>query len=271
MDEFLTEASAAARTAGRVLLEHFGHLDQSSISRKGPRDFVSVADHASEQVIISHLSARFPGHGFLAEESGGADANSEFQWIIDPLDGTSNFIHAFPMFTVSIALRHHDDFLVGLIYDPVRDEMFSAMKGGGATLNGRPVHVTSTASLHEALLSTGFPFRAREFLDPYLRVYRSLFLKAGIRRTGSAAMDLAYVAAGRFDGYWDLMLMPWDYAAGALIVREAGGAVSNFIGAPDLISGCIIACAPGIHAELLGIIRAEFEIPLREAATHARP
>lgn len=266
MEDYLREAVAAARLAGPGLLKYFRNLDAAQVTSKGPRDLVSIADRTSEAVILDYLQGCFPNHSFLAEESGGALQPSGFQWLIDPLDGTNNFVHGLPFFTISIALARDAQPVVGVIYDPIRDELFTAIRGGGAALNGQPIHVTPLASLSEAMLSTGFPLRARAFLDAYLRAYGALFLKAGLRRTGSAALDLAYVAAGRFDGYWDVMLMPWDYAAGALLVQEAGGKVSGFLGTPAIVSGCLLASAPGIHAEVLEILKPEFAPLLQEAA-----
>jgi len=201
-----------------------------------------------ERIIIGELTAAFPAIEVLAEESA-ATVSGGSCWIIDPLDGTTNFIHRYPQVGVSVALVEDKRIVLGVTYDPLRDELFEAVAGGGATCNGVRIGVSPVSSPHEALLGTGFPFRAHEFIDEYLAVFRDLFLGCrGIRRAGAAVLDLAHVAAGRLDGFWELQLKPWDMAAGALLVREAGGTVSDFFGSDAfLVAGNIVAAAPALH------------------------
>ncbi|MBD3610401.1 MAG: inositol monophosphatase, partial [Gammaproteobacteria bacterium] len=230
MHPMLTIAVRAARSAGNVIVRSMDRLDRLNIETKAQNDFVSEVDRQAEQEIIYTISKTYPDHGFIAEESG-EHGGKEYQWIIDPLDGTTNFLHGFPQFAVSIALKHQGKLEHAVVYDPVRQELFTASRGGGAQLDGRRIRVTKRTSLDGALLGTGFPFKAQHHLDAYLEMFKSLFpMTAGIRRPGSAALDLAYVAAGRIDGFWEIGLNPWDMAAGALIIKEAGGLVSDFAG-----------------------------------------
>ncbi len=245
-------AIRAARQAGNILLRYFEHVDSLKVSSKGMNDFVSEVDRAAEQAIIETLRKTYPDHAILAEESG-AHQGSDFQWVIDPLDGTTNYLHGFPHFSISIALKHKGVLEHGLVYDPMREEMFTATRGEGALLNDRRIRVSSRKGLEGALLGTGFPYRDHSQLDAYLGMFRALIKDtAGIRRPGSAALDFAYVAAGRLDGFWELGLAEWDFAAGSLLVKEAGGVVTD-IGGGDrhLETGNVVAGSIKVHAALL--------------------
>lgn len=253
----LNIAVRAARAAGDIIVRNMDRIDRLKIVTKQNNDFVSKVDLMAEQAIIDTLKQAFPEHGILAEESGQQDKSAEFQWIIDPLDGTTNYLHGFPQFSVSIALRHKDRLEVGVIYDPLSQELFTASRGNGATLNDKKIRVTGHKGLNNALLGTGFPYYDQSYLDTYLETMKALMQKtAGIRRPGSAALDLAWLAAGRIDGFWEFNLKAWDIAAGALIVREAGGIVSDFEGKGGYLeSGDIIAAAPKVFPEMLKIIQ----------------
>ncbi len=229
--EVLDTAIAAAHEAGSFLLESLGNV--RSIERKAGqmRNLVSEIDKGSEALIIRAIHARYPGHDVLAEESGAHGSASEYRWIIDPLDGTTNFLHGVPIFSVTIAVEFKGTLVAGVTFDPNRSELFTAERGAGAFLNGRRIQVTSASTLIESLMVTGFPYDLAERQDRTLEHFSNFALAAqGIRRLGSAALDLAYVAAGRFDGYWEVSLNPWDIAAGALMVEEAGGKVTNLTG-----------------------------------------
>jgi len=256
MNPTLNIAVRAARSAGNVIIRNLGKLDTLAIHTKDRNDFVTEVDRQAEQDIIFTLRKAFPGHGILAEESG-LQEGDEYQWIIDPLDGTTNFLHGFPQFAVSIALRHKDRMEQGVIYDPLRQELFTATRGAGAMLNDRRIRVTKRNSLEGSLLGTGFPFKSQQHLDAYLDMFRALFPQAaGIRRAGSAALDLAYVATGRLDGFWEIGLSIWDMAAGVLLIQEAGGLSSDFSGGDNhLESGNIVAGNPKLFAEILKTIR----------------
>ena len=250
-------AVRAARAAGDIIVRNMDRLDRIKVVTKQNNDFVSNVDHLAEQAIISTIKQAYPDHGILAEESGKQAENSEFQWIIDPLDGTTNYLHGFPQFAVSIALKHKDRLEVGVIYDPLSQELFTASRGNGATLNDRKIRVTNHKGLQNALLGTGFPYYDQSYLDTYLETMRELMQRtSGIRRPGSAALDLAWLAAGRIDGFWEFNLKAWDIAAGALIVREAGGIVSDFENKGNYLeSGDIIAASPKVFPEMLRIIQ----------------
>lgn len=252
MHPTLNIAVRAARAAGKIIVRATDQLDRLQISVKADNDFVTQIDQQAEQEIIYILRHAFPAHGFLAEESG-TQSGDDFTWIIDPLDGTTNFLHGFPQFAVSIALRHKGRLEQAVIYDPMRQELFTASRGQGAHLNDHRIRVSQRPSLDGALLGTGFPFKQPEFLDLYLDTFKALFPKtAGIRRPGAAALDLAYVATGRLDGFWEIGLKPWDMAAGALIIQEAGGLVSDFGGGNDYLdSGNIIAANPKVFKAML--------------------
>ncbi len=223
-------AVRAARSAGTILLRNFDRVDTLDVTSKGLNDFVSEVDRSAEQAIIQVLKRSYPDHAILAEESG-AQPGNDYQWVIDPLDGTTNYLHRSPHFSVSIALKYRGELEHGVIYDPLREEMFTASRGSGAYLNDHRIRVTAQPGLKGALLGTGFPFRDQRHMDAYLGMFKDLSKEAaGIRRAGSAALDFAYIAAGRLDGFWELGLAEWDFAAGALIVREAGGTVTDLAG-----------------------------------------
>jgi myo-inositol-1(or 4)-monophosphatase len=256
MHPMLNIAVRAARSAGNVITRNRDRIDQLSIQTKDRNDFVSEVDRQAEREIIHILRKAYPNHGILAEESG-AQGDDEYQWIIDPLDGTTNFLHGFPHFAVSIGLRHKGRLEQAVIYDPVQQELFTATRGSGAHLNDRRIRVSPRRELDGALLGTGFPFRAQQHLDPYLDMFRALFPHtAGIRRAGSAALDLAYVAAGRLDGFWEIGLSVWDMAAGVLLIQEAGGLSGDFIGGHDFLKhGNIVAANPKLFPIILKTIR----------------
>jgi len=253
-DEFLEAAKAAAREAGGLLREN---LDKrGEIMFKGTVDLVTHFDRKSQEMIFRRLSAAFPGHGFLAEEGLSLPGTSDCRWIIDPIDGTTNFAHTFPVFCVSIALEQKGVVAVGVIYDPMRDELFEAVRGRGAFLNGARVRVSEIPELGKALLATGFPYDVRTSSFNNVREFNAFIVRAqAIRRCGSAALDLCYVACGRFDGFWELKLKPWDVAAGALIVEEAGGRVSDFEGRTfDPFNQRALASNGRIHEEMRKVL-----------------
>jgi myo-inositol-1(or 4)-monophosphatase len=245
-------AVRAARSAGKLLLRYYGQVDAKSVSEKGRNDFVSEVDRAAEATIIEVVRRAYPNHAILAEESG-ETAGNDFQWVIDPLDGTTNYLHGFPQFGVSIALRHRGQLESAVVYDPMREEMYTADRGGGAFLNDRRIRVTQRKDLHGALIGTGIPFRDQRHLDLYLAMMKALIRDtAGIRRPGSAALDFAYLAAGRTDGFWELGLSPWDFAAGVLLVREAGGCVTDLAGGERFFeTGNVVAGGLKVHQAML--------------------
>lgn len=253
----LNFAMQTARDAGRVIAERFGRAIQ--ISHKGDIDLVTEADLAAEHLILERIRNNFPRHAILAEESGasaGIDvSDAEWKWIVDPLDGTTNYAHGYPCFCVSIALERAGEVIIGVVYDPTRDEMFAAERGAGATLNGRPMRVSAIDDLNRALLCTGFPYDVRE-RGEFARHFTNFIMHAqAVRRDGSAALDLAYVASGRFDGFWEEGLRPWDVAAGALLVEEAGGRVSRYDGAPfSITTPPILASNNRIHEEMMRVL-----------------
>ena len=249
-------AVRAARAAGNIIVRNMDRIDRLTIATKRSNDFVSEVDKQAEAAIIDVLRQAYPDHGFYAEESGRQDEAAEFQWIIDPLDGTTNYLHGFPQFSVSIALKHKDRLEIAVIYDPLTQELFTAARGEGAQMNEKRIRVSGYKGLKGALLSTGFPYTDQSYLDTYLETMKSLMAPAaGIRRPGSAALDMAWLAAGRTDGFWEFNLNAWDIAAGALIVREAGGIVTDFFGSDGYLeSGDIIAASPKVFPEMLKII-----------------
>jgi myo-inositol-1(or 4)-monophosphatase len=254
----LNVAVKAARAAGAIINRAALDLEAVRISQKQVNDFVTEVDHAAEKVIIETLMAAYPGHGILAEESGtehGAK-DSEFVWIIDPLDGTTNFIHGFPFYCVSIALSVKGRLEQAVVYDPTRNDLFTATKGRGAYMNERRIRVSKRVRLNECILSTGFPFRPGDNFKNYLRMMADIMpLAAGLRRPGAAALDLAYVAAGFTDGFFETGLNPWDMAAGALLITEAGGLVGNFTGEADFLDHkeCL-AGNPRIYGQMVGLL-----------------
>ena len=259
MHPMLGIAVRAARRAGAIINRAARDVELIEITRKRHNDFVTEVDRAAEQAIIEVLHRAYPDHAILAEESGaktGSQGQSEYTWIIDPLDGTTNFIHGFPQYAVSIALRHKGVLTQAVIYDPTKNELFVATRGRGAFLNERRMRVAKRVQLADALIGTGFPFRDLEGLDEYLGMFRALTARtAGLRRAGSAALDIAYVAAGRLDGFWEIGLSPWDMAAGALLVQESGGLVGDFRGEPGYLeSGRIVCGSPKIFGQMLQVI-----------------
>ncbi len=257
---YLKVAVHAAQKAGKILLSSYGKLKSSQIRTKSKNDFVTEIDKKSEQIIISAIRRAFPDHGIQGEESGPSPGKNVL-WIIDPLDGTSNYIHQFPMFSISIGIQKEGVMRAGVIYDPLHEELFTATKNKGAFLNKKKIGVSGTQKLSESLMATGFPFRARDRFDQYLVSFNKITLgSVGLRRGGSAALDLAYVACGRFDGFWEMDLSPWDIAAGALLVEEAGGKISDFWGAADYLKhGDTLASNGFIHQELAEITSSIFK------------
>lgn len=240
-------AVQAARNAGNIILRYLDRRDSLTVTSKGHNDFVSEVDRQAETEIIKVIQKHYPEHGIMAEESGQYPAKAQdYCWIIDPLDGTTNFLHGFPQFAVSIALQVKGRLEHAVIYDPLSQELYTASRGGGASLENRRIRVSKAKGLEGALLGTGFPFKHPEHLDTYLQTFKALHPQAaGIRRAGSAALDLAYVAAGRLDGFWEIGLKPWDMAAGVLLIQEAGGLVGDFSGGHDFMqTGNVIAGNP---------------------------
>ncbi|UCH80876.1 MAG: inositol monophosphatase [Nitrospiraceae bacterium] len=258
--EFLGTAFRAAMLAGDLILENLGKLSKKDIHIKDTSDFVTRVDKESEDLILSTIKKKHPGHQFLAEETIKDDEHTEYRWIIDPLDGTTNFIHGYPVFSISIALEYKGTIILGLVHDPLREEIFTAEKGNGAFLNGHPVHISSINDLGNSLIATGFPFRNRDMIDRYLALFKNVFNQVSdIRRAGSAALDFAHLACGRCDGFFELGLSPWDMAAGSILITEAGGVVSDFGGGPDYLkTGNIVASTPMLHDKLLNEVKGIF-------------
>lgn len=256
MHPMLTIAVKAARRAGAIINRASQDVGKLAITDKSLNDYVTEVDHLAEKAIIDILLDAYPKHAILAEESG-ARGESEYQWIIDPLDGTTNFLHGFPQYAVSIALMHKGIVTQGVIYDPARNDLFTASRGSGAYLNDQRLRVSKTAFLKLSLIGTGFPYKEFSHLDAYLAIFRTLLTKtSGLRRPGSAALDLAYTAAGRLDGFWEFGLNAWDIAAGSLLIIEAGGMVGDLQGNDNYLrSGNIIAGNPKIYTQLLTTIK----------------
>ena len=255
MQPMLNIAVRAARSAGEIILRSADKASHLAVDSKGKNDFATEIDRLAEKEIISIIKAAYPEHSILAEESG-EHAGNDFVWIIDPLDGTTNFIHGFPQYAVSIALKYKDRIEIGVVYDPQRDELFTAKRGGGAMLNNRRLRVTGLTSMKGALIGTGFPFKVPQHLDAYLNMFRAITIdSAGIRRAGSAALDLAYLAAGRLDAFWEIELKEWDMAAGILLVKEAGGVATDFSFKDNyLASGNLSAGSPRMHQLMYQLI-----------------
>lgn len=264
--DYLQAAIEIAREAGSILREEFARPAQ--ISYKGDVDLVTQADKRSEETIVTRLQEYFPGHSVAAEEGTGQEQDSDFRWHVDPLDGTTNFAHGYPCFSVSIALARRGTLLAGVVYNPFYDELFAAARGAGATLNGKPISVSKAASLSTSLLCTGFPVHKR-LANPNIHYYWDFTLRShGVRRDGSAALDLASVAAGRFDGFWEFGLKPWDTAAGVLLLEEAGGKISDFSSEPYQLGGPMILATNGlIHEEMRKVA---LEISQRDPAAPLR-
>ena len=267
----LNTAIKAARSAGAIINRASLDLDRLQVNTKAPNDFVTEVDLAAEAIIIDTLLGAYPGHGILAEETGtsrGA-ADSEFVWIIDPLDGTTNFIHGFPTYAVSIALAHRNQVQQAVVYDPARNDLFFASKGRGAFLNDKRLRVSKRNRMAEALIGTGFPFRPGDDFADYLKVFKLVMEScAGLRRPGAAALDLCYVAAGWYDGFFEKGLKPWDVAAGSLMVSEAGGLVGNFTGDADFLHRQeVIAGNPKIYGQLVRMLGSHSSVAADPAAT----
>lgn len=262
----LEKAVEIAREAGALVVNYYER--RIGFESKGEFDLVTEADRASEKLIVERLRAHFPSHGIVAEEGGGHESASEYIWYVDPLDGTTNFTHSFPMFNVTMALARSGEIELGLIFDPVRNELFTAERGGGAYLNHRRIHVSGVKRLNDSLSSTGFPSRKRRHNANIHFYYQLAMSSHGVRRTGSAAIDLAYVACGRLDFFWEFGLKPWDIAAGSLIVQEAGGRVSDLHGNAHSVtkSESVLADNGLLHAEVLAlcaeVFRGEFRHPM---------
>jgi myo-inositol-1(or 4)-monophosphatase len=244
MQPILNIAIRAARKAGDFVVRYVDRVDTLTVKAKERNDFVSEVDRQAEDEIVQIIRAAYPDHAILGEESGArAGRDADWTWVIDPLDGTTNFLHGFPVFSVSIAVKHRGRLEHGVIFDPLRNELFTAARGGGAQLNNKRLRVTQLKSLEGALIGTGFPFRENQNLDLYMKMFGAVASKtAGIRRAGSAALDLAYVAAGRMDGFWEMGLREWDMAAGLLMVQEAGGVVGHFDGSPGIPENGSVLC-----------------------------
>ncbi|MCA9742472.1 MAG: inositol monophosphatase [Deferribacteres bacterium] len=247
--EILKVAIQAAQLGGEVLLTHLSRVKHYELEEKGASDYATLVDHASEQAIIEHIKRHFPQHQILAEERGEIPGDGIYRWIIDPLDGTTNYLHNVRLFAVSIAVARGDELVAGVVYDPVQREMYTAQKGRGAFLNNSPISVSFADEVKDCLFATGFPFRSKEKIEPYLQAFRRFFESArDMRRMGVAAIDLAYVACGRFDAFWELELGAWDIAAGVLLVREAGGMVTGFHPNENCLeTGNIVATNGRIH------------------------
>jgi myo-inositol-1(or 4)-monophosphatase len=265
MPSYLETAAEIAREAGGLLAIYFER--RVSFELKGAFDLVTEADRASEKLVVERLRSHFPQHGIVAEEGGGIETDSEYRWFVDPLDGTTNFAHGFPMFNVTLGLERAGEMIAGVIYDPIRQEMFAAEAGGGSYLNNRRIRVSSTNRLESSLACTGFPSRKRHE-NVNIHFYHQVGVNThGARRTGSAAIDLAWVACGRLDFFWEIGLNPWDMAAGRLIVAEAGGLVSDMQGNPHTLNSPHILTSNGhLHEQVLQlfaeVFRGEYRIPL---------
>ncbi len=266
MQPLLNIAVRAARRAGELIIRSLNRLESLTITSKGRNDFVTEVDQAAEQEIIAIVRRHYPQHAFLAEESG-QTGESETVWIIDPLDGTTNFLHGFPVFAVSIAVQIRGRLEHAVVYDPMRGELFTASRGSGAHLDSHRMRVSKARSVEGSLIATGFPYRANvRYLDAYMGMLRAVTAQAaGVRRPGSAALDLAYVAAGRTDGFWEIGLAPWDTAAGTLLIQEAGGRIGTLTGAEYRQAGHIVAGTPKVYAALLELLAPHVPPELRES------
>ena len=270
--DLLATAVGAARSGAQVLTRYFRDANLE-VSRKGENDFVTRADRESEKTIVGEILRRHPHHRILAEEGGAQGGDGDCEWLIDPLDGTTNFLQGLPVYCVSVACRRGDDLLAGVVHDPEGGNVFAASLGGGATWNGRPMAASSSPGLAGAFLSTGYPFRAHATLDIYLDVFREVFLQVkAIRRCGAAALDLAYTAAGVYDGFFEFRLSPWDIGAGVLLVREAGGRVTDIDGGQRFFTtGDIVAGGAAVQPELLDAVRRHASEALLERLSPRRP
>ena len=256
-------ALLAAKKAGKIVADSLGKLQSEQIQSKDKFDFVTRVDKESEHAIIEILQTNFPNHSILAEETGASEKNSPYRWFIDPLDGTTNYIHNFPVCAVSIALEYMNEIILGVIYDPFRNELFRAEKNKGAFLNDTKITISKESDLSKCLVATGFPFKAKDKLELYWQTFSAIFQKVSdIRRAGSAALDLAYVACGRFEGFWEIKLSPWDIAAGDIIIREAGGKLTDITGKQNhILTGDVVATNGFIHEPILSIVSNVFKTP----------
>ncbi|HUL18409.1 MAG TPA: inositol monophosphatase family protein [Steroidobacteraceae bacterium] len=266
MQPLLNIAVRAARRAGEVIIRSLNRLESLTVTSKGRNDFVTEVDRAAEAEIIAVIRRHYPQHAFLAEESG-STGEHESVWIIDPLDGTTNFLHGFPVFAVSIACQIKGRLEHAVVYDPMRGELFTASRGAGAHLENHRMRVSKARGIDGSLIATGFPYRANtRYLDAYMSMLRAVTEQAaGVRRPGSAALDLAYVAAGRVDGFWEIGLAPWDTAAGTLLIQEAGGRIGTLTGAEYKQGGHIVAGTPRVYAALLELLAPHVPPDLRAA------
>ncbi len=267
MASYLETAAEIAREAGALILQYLER--RIGFELKGDFDLVTEADRASERLIVERLLSHFPSHSIVAEEGGGQQTSSEYRWYVDPLDGTTNFAHGFPSFNVTMACEKGGELIAGVVFDPLRNEMFAAEKGAGAYLNNRPIRVTKTSKIEATLVATGFPSRKRHENVNVHFYYQLAMLSHGVRRAGSAALDLAYVAAGRLDAFWEFSLNPWDMAAGVLLIREAGGTCTDMHGAPlDLRGPHILADNGAVHEPIVQlfeeIFSGNYRFPLPE-------
>ncbi len=259
-EAFERVACEAARDAGRMIRKRFAEKTPVSVERKGLHDFVTAVDRDAEALVIGHLRKHYPEHTVMAEEGSPEAPDSDYRWIVDPLDGTTNFLHGVPVFGVSVALEDREGLLAGAIHDPMRDETFHAHRSGGARLNGQPIHCSQPQIMQESLIATGFPFRELSRVDAYLEAFKAFIRStAGLRRAGSASIDLAYTACGRYDGFWEIGLSRWDIAAGVLLVREAGGTVTDITGGDSCLdTGDIVAAGEELHPTMLRVTRSAF-------------
>jgi len=257
---FEATACEAARAGGHLLRERFKQNRPIRVESKGLHDFVTQVDRDAESVVLSVIREAYPDHAIMSEEGSPDEAAGGLRWVVDPLDGTTNFIHGVPTFGVSVALEDADGLLAGAIHDPIRDELFHAHRGGGARMNDAPIGCSGLPGLQDALIATGFPFRELSRVGPYLKAFETFIRStAGLRRAGAASIDLAYTACGRYDGFWEVGLSRWDVAAGVLIVREAGGRVTDVAGGDSTLdTGDIVAAGPALHEAMLQVTRAEF-------------
>jgi myo-inositol-1(or 4)-monophosphatase len=255
----LEAVESVAQAGARELMPHWRSLSADEVTEKAVNDLVSAADRAAEEAILARIRESFPDHRVLSEEAGWSGSADGPTWIVDPLDGTTNFVHGIPHFAVSVAVAVDDRVTLGVVVDPVKGDVFRAAAGHGAWWNGQPCRVSSRQGLAGALLTTGFPFKAHRLLDPYLAIFREVFLRCkAVRRTGSAALDLAYCACGLYDGFFEFALGPWDVAAGSLLVSEAGGIVTDMDGQQAFLdSGDVVCGPPGVHRELLQVVHGE--------------
>jgi myo-inositol-1(or 4)-monophosphatase len=270
LDRIETVARGVIREAGDLIREHIGQVGASWIQSKGPSDYVTEIDKRCELIIMDGVRKNFPDHHIMSEETANDGLQDGYTWVIDPVDGTTNFIHGFPFVAVSIGVCRDKKPVIGLILDPVRNELFYGREGRGAWVNGSKISVRKNVRMEESLIATGFPFRTKNYMDDYLKCFKSVFLHAsGIRRAGAAALDLAYLAAGRVDGFWEIGLKAWDIAAGALMVKEAGGMISDFWGEEaHLYNGNVVGGTPGVYEFLLEQVQ-EWLVPALSRGSHS--